>query len=119
MTHAVDRDVLEDLLDAGLDDWVALVRVGFAIRRVHGLDGAELCDEIARTVTALVDDALFRAGTYDNEHGFRPLDEPLGPILDRVCADWGGIEDARWWEVLWLDLTTRGEEEARRFFPSR
>ena len=119
MVAPIDEAVLKELLDSGLDDWVALVEVGFAVRRILGVRDEDVCDEMRRIVTVLVQEDLFRPGTYHGEDELRPLGQPLADILDDVCARWVGVDDSDWWEVLWLDLTQRGEEEARRFFPKR
>lgn len=119
MAAPIDEAVLKELLDSGLDDWVALVEVGFAVSRILGVPDAGVCHEMRRIVTVLVEENLFRPGTYHGEEDLRPLAQPLSAVLDDVCSRWIGVDDPQWWEVLWLDLTPRGEEEAKRFFPDR
>lgn len=113
MTQHVDRRVLIEAFEDGLDDWISLFGMAGYLSRHLGIADEKLCQELRRLVAALIDEGLFRAGTLDEASGeFVELKRPVDDVLVEVCDQWGGWNDHSWWYALWFDLTEQGEAEA-------
>lgn len=117
MAAELNRALLEELLEEGLDDWVPLISVASAVVRHVAPAAAEICPHMASTTLRLLDEGLFRAGTVSEESGFAPVQGPVADKLDSICADWTSVDEGDWWWALWLEITDRGRAEAHARFP--
>lgn len=113
----MNPQVLEELLEEGLDDWVPLISVASAVNRHLRLEEDQVCSQMTTTVRSLVDNDTFRVGTVTESQGFQALGEPLDDLLRRVCDDWSTAEEGDWWWACWLEITDRGRALARSSFP--
>lgn len=117
MAAAIDRRVLFDLFESGLDDWVSLSEVGGFLSRRLAVPDDDLCTELRRYVNALVEQGWFRPGAVQADGGFAELPRPVDEVLDEICQRWAGWDEPTWWYAVWLELTDDGRAEAVRLFP--
>lgn len=117
MAAAIDRRVLFDAFESGLDDWVSLSEVGGFLSRRLDVPDRSLCTEMRRCVNALVETGWFRPGAVRADGAFTALSRPVDDILADICDRWGGWDEPTWWYAVWLELTDEGRAEAIRLFP--
>jgi hypothetical protein len=117
MAAAIDRRVLFDVFESGLDDWVSLSEVGGFLSRRLAVPDDDLCTQLRRCVNALVGQGWFRAGTVQADGGFTGLSRPVDEVLGEICQRWAGWDEPTWWYAVWLELTDDGRAEAVRLFP--
>ena len=117
MAPPIDRSVLFEVFECGLDDRISLSEVGGSLSRLAAIPDETLCVEMRRCVHALVDEGWFRPGTLDAAGQFNPLSRPLDEVLSDVCEQWTGWDDLTWWFVVWLELTEEGRAAAVQRFP--
>lgn len=116
-----DSRALRALLLEGLDDMLNLWWVEGRIALLHGRRSGDP-SLVEPTVMAIRD--LLAAGyaiagrvTKDQSDGLlmvEPWDLPVDDAIRRIEKEWGELGELSMGDVVWLELTESGREEARR-----
>ncbi|MHA7665980.1 hypothetical protein [Mycolicibacterium sp. HS_4_1] len=109
------RRLREELLYAGLADWVSLAEANsIASTGFPELPEEQRRELVVNTLRAMVVNGLFVAGGLDTSDGkFAPFDEPLEQTVANIRSTYVEQYDtARWAFRFWFDLTDRGTAEA-------
>lgn len=111
MTSWDDRTLIEDLVAAGVDDWVYEAEVHSIAMRSGLTDPAQLRMLAIGLITEALVGGLAVAGHYDGS-GHRPWECSVGEAVTRIEEEWlkWGEEVPTPGSVVWLDLTSKGLE---------
>lgn len=107
------KDIAQQILERGLDDWVPLVDVANAVRQsVDADDEARVQAETLALLAALSRSGLVRIGEV-SDGGFFEFPDALDEVLDELKRAWGSKQDPEWWFVCWVENTEEGDRRAR------
>ena len=109
----LDRRVLFDMFASSLASRVGLGTVADSLRWRLEVADDDLCSELRRYVTAVIDEGWFQA---EAAAGRVRSPQAAGEMVDEICERRGASDDA-WRDAMWLDLTDGGRAEAVRRFP--
>jgi hypothetical protein len=100
----------------GLDDWVPLLAVDAAARRLAPQVAPDRRREgILQTVRELLDRGLVEAGIVTEADGYIPLREPTSAVLTRIRNAFTEDDNPEMWGyVIWLNNTPAGDALANR-----
>jgi hypothetical protein len=105
----------EDLLLAGLDDWVHFHQVVWYVKQREGdVPRAEQIAAAMSAIRTLVTDGLIQVGEVRRENGFLPWQGTIDEIVDRVRERWETLHrDPLPGDVAWLANTELGDRAAK------
>lgn len=112
------NEVLEELLDAGLYDWVMLTDLESFMTHTAEVDGVELDAEMRYGIGIEVlrrafAEALAVAGTVKRGEGFQSWPVDAATALQRIEAGWREAgEHLNMGDVAWIATTAKGKERA-------
>ncbi len=111
-------EVIDDVIQNGVSDWVMDSEVVAAIRQgTPEDDPLAVRKQLLDIVTAIVSRGLAELGdTPPGEGGFRPWGLPLDEALARIITRWDAMPEAYTiaGELFWLCNTPLGDEEGER-----
>jgi hypothetical protein len=106
-----DRNLLEDVLANGVDDWVYAALIQQIARRAGISDASQLRQLSIGLISELLVRGLAVAGEYDGV-GHRPWDCTTGEAIVRITEEWENWGDRvpTPGAIVWLDLTSSGRK---------
>jgi len=108
----VSHQLSQDVLNAGLDDWVPLAAIGTFARRLGATSDVEASDMGVAAVRELAEKGLVSIGEVSNE-GFTEWQAPLEDSLIKIEKAWRSLHQDQWGFMCWLSNTPTGDELAR------
>jgi hypothetical protein len=110
MTAASDEVVL-----AGLDDWVQACQVDWAVSGAGPATKEERLLAVQEVLGQLLGDGLVEVGDVVEHKGFVPWSIDIDAAMTEIAQRWRALEEDRpnLGDVCWLNLTKHGEEVAR------
>jgi hypothetical protein len=111
----------EEILLAGLDDWVQACEVDWAVGGAGPSTKEERLAAAIEVVGQLLRAGLMEIGDVLVGKGFVPWSLDIDAALTEVQLRWMALEEEhpRLGDVCWLNLTPRGEEAARKLLDTR
>jgi hypothetical protein len=108
----------EDLLVAGLDDWVPFAAIGMYARSRAGTDEVRVVASAALdAIRVLLERGLAEVGTATRD-GFRPWDRSIDATLQTVREQWlalpTGQNGPHLGDIGWMANTQAGDELAEQ-----
>jgi hypothetical protein len=109
-----------ELLEEAAEDYVGLWAALWPLREELGIEDEAVRRKIAlRVLSDLLEADLIRAGVPKGRVRFDAWDLPAEKVLERIEREWDELgREPDIGEVVWFDITERGERHVRDYSPS-
>jgi hypothetical protein len=106
---------IEDVLDRGLDDWIAITGVASVAKIIGGaVTDDEIRDLSIEIIRNVIQEGLMEVGDVTTD-GFHRWALSSDEALKRIEHDWGAL--GRWpytGDICWLSNTEQGDKRAHQ-----
>lgn len=112
--------LVEDVLVAGLDDWVFLAEVVWVVKSTRAsIEDHDLVEETLKVIRGLLNEGLADIGDV-TEGGFFEWNLPVDVAIERVRSEWKSLGRELYpGDVCWLANTKLGDERAEEILRRR